>query len=236
MDQLICPNCGAALPAAYANADVVTCQYCSVTFRIPRTFTPEPDLGNLILGADFSHEPITGWNFPNKDKISLSNSTPAELRFKAAPEGGLFYVLNTGGYFDDVDASVSVQFYEGNLDYIDAGIMLRYHKDIGGYMALISPLGTYTLAYYEKEADGLTWKSLVGWTKHSAIKQGLNQINRVRFLSKKDHLRVYLNGVLATSIHDTHHEEGEVRLAAEATTKSSIDVGFTNLQLREIKS
>lgn len=236
MDQFICPNCGAALPASAAEADVVTCQYCNVTFRIPHTFTPEPDMGNLVLGADFRSEPIAGWGFPNKDKVTLLNSTPPELRFKFKPESGVLYALNTSGYFDDIDVSVSIQFYEGITDYIDAGIMLRYRKDIGGYMVFISPLGTYTLAYYEKGTDALVWKYILSWTKHTALKPGLNQINRLRFIADKDHLRVYLNGVLATSVHDTHHEEGMVQLAAEATDKSSIDVGFTDLQLREAKA
>ena len=125
MDQLICPNCGAVLPASAATAEVVTCQYCDVTFRIPHTLTPEPDLGNLVLGADFRQEPIPGWGFPNKDKISFLNNTPPELRFKFTPQSGVLYALNTAGYFDDIDVSVSVQFYEGVADYVDAGIMLR---------------------------------------------------------------------------------------------------------------
>ena len=235
MDQLICPNCGAALPTSVATAEVVTCQYCGVTFRQSRTFTPEPDMGNLVLGADFRSEPIPGWGFPNRDKITLLNSTSPELRFKFSPQSGVLYALYTSGYFDNIDASVSIQFHEGNTDYIDAGIMLRYRKDIGGYMVLITPLGTYTLAYYEKGTDSLVWKYILNWTKHSALKPGLNQINRVRFIANKDHLRVYLNGVLATSVHDSLHEEGEVLLAAESSDKSSIDVGFTDLQLREAK-
>jgi hypothetical protein len=236
MDQLICPNCGAALPVAAAIAEIVTCQYCNVTFRIPHTLTPEPDMGNLVLGADFRSESIPGWGFPNKDKITLLNSTPPELRFKFKPESGVLYALNSSGYFDDIDVSASIQFYEGSVDYIDAGIMLRYRKDIGGYMVLIDPAGRYTLAYYEKGTDALVWKYILNWTKHSALKPGLYQINRIRFIANKDHLQVYLNGVLATSIHDSIHKEGEVLLAAEATDKSSIDVGFTNLQLREVKS
>ena len=102
-------------------------------------------------------------------------------------------------------------------------------------MVFIDTVGRYTLAYYEKGTDALVWKYILNWTKHSALKPGMNQINRIRFIADKDHLRVYLNGVLATSIHDLLHKEGEVLLAAESTEKSSIDVGYTNLQLREAK-
>jgi hypothetical protein len=237
MDQLICPNCGAALPASAATAEVVTCQYCRVTFRQARTFTPEPDLGNLVLGADFRQDSITGWGFPNKDNIQVTNSTPPELRLKFPPWDGLYYALNSSGYFDNLDASVSITFYEGNVDLIDAGLVLRYRKTVGSYCLLISPIGTYNLGSYEKgQGEDLDWKSMLGWTKHNALRTGLNQTNRLRFIAAGNHLRVYLNGVLATSIHDDRFDEGEVLLAAEATAKSSIDVGFTELQLREAKA
>ncbi len=237
MDQLICPNCGAPLPASAANSEVVTCPYCNITFRIPRTQIPEPDMGNLILGADFRQAPIAGWSFPNKDNVRLSNGAQSELRFKYPAVSGLWYALNSSGYFDDVDASVSITFYDGKEDDIDAGLVLRYRKSIGSYFVLISPLGTYTIAYYEKgEDESLHWKTIMNWTKHDALRKGLNQVNRLRFIANGDHLRVYLNGVLATSIHDNRYDEGEVLLAAEGTDKSIVDVGFSDLQLREVRA
>jgi hypothetical protein len=215
---------------------VVTCQYCNITFRVPRTQTPEPDMGNLILGADFRQAPIAGWSFPNEDNVRVSNGVRPELRFKYPAVSGLWFALNSSGYFDNVDASVSITFYEGNADYIDAGLVLRYRKAVGAYFVLISPLGTYTVAYYEKgQGERLDWKTIMGWTKHDALHKGLNQVNRLRFLANGDHLRVYLNGVLATSIRDNRYDEGEVLLAAEGTDKSIVDVGFSDLQLREVK-
>lgn len=236
MDQMICPNCGAALHSSVAYADVVTCQYCNVTFRIPRSFTPEPDLGNLILGADFRQEPIPGWDFPNKDNVQLINGASPELRFKYPARVGLWYALNSSGFYDDVDASVTIRFYEGSEDVIDAGLVLRYRKTVGSYCILISPLGTYVVGTYEKGTDGeLNWKTIMGWTKHTALRKGLSQLNRLRVLLKGDHLRVYLNGVLATSIHHDRFKEGEILLAAEASEKSGFDVGCSDLQVREVK-
>jgi hypothetical protein len=236
INALICPNCGANLPPPSTTTEVITCQYCNTTFRIPNAVTPEPDIGNLVLGADFSQEPIAGWNFPNKDDIRLIHGNPPELRakFKAASE--LYYVINSSGYFDDIDASVNIRFYGGNLEYIDAGLMVRYQKSIGSYFVLISAQSTYTVACYEKgEKDELVWKTIMNWTKHSAIRPGLNQTNRLRIIAHDEHLHIYLNGVLATSIHDHRYEEGEVILATEGTAKSSVEVGFTDLQLREVK-
>jgi len=48
-------------------------------------------------------------------------------------------------------------------------------------------------------------------------------------------LRVYLNGVLATSLRDNRYESGEVILAVEPSNKSSVDVSFYDLQLRDVR-
>jgi len=236
VDQLICPNCGAPLPASAASQDVITCQYCSITFRIPKSFTPEPDMGNLILGANFRQNPVPGWGFPNKDNVQCINGTPPELRFNYPAKKGVWYALNSSGFFDNVDVSVTIKFYAGHLDYIDAGLMLRYRKDIGSYSVLVSAIGSYVVGAFVKGTnEGLDWKGIMGWTRHSALRQGLNQTNRLRVLIKDDQLRVYLNGVLATSIRDSRFTEGEILLAGEGTDKSSFDVGYSDLQVREVK-
>ena len=234
IDALICPNCGAALPAQATPGGLVTCQYCNTTFRVPKSLSPEPDMGDLILGADFSHKPITGWSFPNEDNIRLVSGSAPELRAKFPSADTLFYVLNSSGYFDNLDVSVSLRFYEGELKYVDAGLSIRYQKGVGSYAFLISPLGTYAVGYYQKgDGDDMVWKHIVDWTAHASIRQGLNQVNRLRVTADGDRLRVYINGVLASSLHDDHFDTGEVLLDAEPG-KSSLDVGFTDLQLREL--
>lgn len=233
---LICPNCGAALPSEAAHDEVVTCQYCNTTFRVPGTLTPVPDMGNLVLGADFSRKPIPGWAFPNEDGVHLIPGSPDELRAKFPAASTLFYVLNSSGFFDDVDVSVSLRFYDGDPQYIDGGIVLRYQKGVGSYGVLISPLGTYTIGYYEPgDAAGMNWKSIMSWSKHSALRTGLKEINRLRVIVKGHRLRAYINGVLAASLQDTRYELGEVLLAAEPGNKSAIEVGYTDLQVREAK-
>jgi hypothetical protein len=146
-------------------------------------------------------------------------------------------VLSSSGFFDNVDASVSIRFYEGELKYIDAGLTLRYQKGVGSYAVLISPLGTYSVGYYVPGDDsGMDWRHIVDWTSHSAIRTGLNQVNRLRVVLNGDRLRVYINGVLASSLRDTRYEVGEVLLDAESSKSSSVDVGFTDLQVREVVS
>lgn len=235
LDALICPNCGASLPPQAAPGDLVTCQYCKTTFQVPKSLTPEPDLGALLLGADFSRKPIIGWEFPNEDNLNFVPGPPPELRAHFPISDMLHYVLNSSGYFDNVDVSVSIVFHAGVLKEIDAGISVRYQKGIGSYAFLISPLGTYAVGYYVPGDDGsMTWKSIIAWTAHSAIRTGLEQVNRLRVVASADRLRMYINGVLATSLHDKRYEAGEVLLDAEGSKNSLVEVGFTDLELREV--
>ncbi len=235
LNALICPNCGGVLPPPAPGMAVVTCQFCGTTFSVAKSLTPEADMGNLLLGADFSRKPIEGWGFPNEDTVQLSGGSRPELRAKFPAGPTLYYALNSSGFFDDIDASVSFTFYSGNLQDLDAGLSVRYRKGIGSYTALVSPLGTYAVGYYHPgTGDGMDWTSILNWTKHSAIKQGLNQVNRLRVIISSDHLRVYLNGVLATSLHDGRFDEGEVLLCSEPGGHSEGEVGFSDLQLRDV--
>ncbi len=237
LDQLTCPNCGAALPSELAKADVVTCQYCQTTFRVPRSFTPEPDMGDLILGADFRQLPITGWTLPNPDNVRTLAGNPPELRAKFEAVDTDYYVLKSSGEFDDMDVSVSLKFYEGTLNQIRGGLVLRYRQGIGAYMFFLSPIGTYTIGYYQPgEKDVMEWKTIMDWSDNNVIHKGLNETNRLRVVADGNHFKVFINGVLVTAIHDDKYDEGQVNLAAEGTKKSSIEVGFSDLQMREVSS
>ena len=238
LNALICPNCGGTLPPPAPGVTVVSCQYCGTTFSVAKSTTPDAEMGRLLLGADFGRKPIPGWAFPNEDKIRLIPGARPELRARFPAGPTLYYALNSSGFFDDIDASVSFTFYSGNLNDLDAGISLRYRKGVGSYSVLVSPLGTYSVGYYHPgtSADGsLDWTTIMTWTKHAAIRRGLNQSNRLRFIASGSHLRVYLNGVLATTLHDTRYEEGEVLLCSEPGSQADGEVGFTDLQLREVR-
>jgi hypothetical protein len=41
---------------------------------------------------------------------------------------------------------------------------------------------------------------------------------------------------MATSLRDDRFKEGEIQLAAEASDKSSVEVGYSDLQIREVKA
>ena len=78
MQALNCPNCGAALPQkAIKASDLVSCEFCGTSFRVPKTLTPEPDMGDLILGADF-YEKTTPDPSSGKPAIGIGDNSVIE--------------------------------------------------------------------------------------------------------------------------------------------------------------
>ena len=235
MQALNCPNCGAALPAHAAKSDVVTCEFCSTTFRVPKSFTPEPDMGDLILDADFSRKPIPGWSILNEANTMLMGGNPPSIRAQFEARTGVYDILSTSGLYDNLDASVTITFLEGDVEYVRAGMFLRYQAKVGCYGFLVSAQCSYKMGFYElKEDDSLFWKDIITWTSHTALRSGLNQPNRLRVVANENRLRVFLNGVIATSIKHDKFDTGKVTVSLEPCKESNITVAFSDLQLREV--
>lgn len=235
MKALNCPNCGAALPErAIKASDLVACEFCGTTFRISKTLTPEPDMGDLMLGADFSNKVMPGWEVVNEELLTFHKGKPSELRGTYKPSANTYYVLKSSGFLDDFDASINLKFTDGDKNIIRAGFYLRF-TDGGGYAALVSALGSYTIGYYVKGKDGeLVWEDLMTWANHTALRAGMNETNRLRVICDGVKFRVYLNGTLATSFRDEHFKRGKLYVAVVPTEKSSLDVTLSDLQLREV--
>jgi hypothetical protein len=235
MESLTCPNCGGTLPAHSAKLEVITCEFCSTNFRKSATLTPEPDMGDLLLGADFSKKPIVGWELIGEERLSLHGGKPSELRGKFASSINAYYVMKSSGLFDDLDVSVSIKFTEGNAEFIRAGIYTRYDPNVGGYGFLISAQTSYTFGYISKdEKNELIFTKTMPWAYHYALHAGLNQTNRLRVICNGEKFRVYINGVLAASFKDTRYELGKVYLVAEPSEKSDLGMAFSDLQLRDV--
>lgn len=235
MKPLNCPNCGAALSARSVSLDLATCEFCGTSFRIPKTLTPEPDMGDLLLGADFSNNHMPGWEVLNADKLKFHKNEPPEMRgiFKHDPSKS-HYALKSSGFLDDFDASVNIKFTEGTLDKIRAGFYLRF-TDEGGLGFLVSAQSSYTVGIFLKSTDGiLTWQRLLAWTNHTALKHGFNVYNRLRVVCNRDSFRVYLNGVLATSFKDARFSAGTLYLTVEPGDGIDGGFAFSDLQVREV--
>jgi hypothetical protein len=234
MKPMNCPNCGAALPPAAARLEIAVCEFCGTSFRVPKSLTPEPDMGDLLLGADFSGKVMPGWEVLNEDKVAFHKGSPPEMRgtFPAKKEGA-YYALRSSGLMDDFDASVSIRFIEGEREMIRAGFYLRFSDD-GGYGFLISVQTTYTFGWFQKDEKGeLVWNRLLPWTWHTALRDGFNVNNRLRVICDAESFRVFLNGVLATSFKDAKFRAGRVYLTADPGGNSGGTFAFSDLQLRE---
>ncbi|MCB0101947.1 MAG: hypothetical protein H6635_15470 [Anaerolineales bacterium] len=235
MKALNCPNCGAALPAPSLKEDIALCEYCGTSFRISKNLTPQPDLGNLILGADFSQKHMPGWETVNEEMLSFHNGQTPELRGKFKPHGNSYNLLKSSGFMDNFDVSVSITFYSGEKERIHAGLFLRYDPAVGGYGVKISVQGSYTFGYIAKDDEGqLSFFKIMPWAYHTALRSGLNEPNRLRVICNGNSFRVYLNGVFATSFQDDRYKMGKIFLEADSTLKSSLELGFSNLQVREV--
>jgi hypothetical protein len=234
MKALNCPNCGAALPAHAAKADIAVCEFCGTSFRLSATLTPEPDMGDLLLGADFTQKVMLGWETVNDDMLTFHMGQPPELRGSFKAQFNSYYVLKSSGFLDNFDASTTIRFLDGDKEWIRAGYFFR-HTPEGGYGVMISAQASYMFGYVAKDEKGeLLFYKIMPWTYHTALRPGMNEFNRLRLICNGSNFRIYLNGVLATTFQDERFKMGKFYLAAEPSEKSSMEVGFSDLQVREV--
>ncbi|MCC6261437.1 MAG: hypothetical protein IT311_11300 [Anaerolineales bacterium] len=236
MKSLNCPNCGAALPAYAGGAEFVACEFCKTSFRASNAETPKPDFGALLFETDFSQKDFTGWNLLEAQRTERIAGNPPQLKVAFDPKGGFCDVLESSGLYDNVDIGLTFQFMEGKPGSIYGAIFTRYGAG-GGYGFLLSPQGSYALGYHMQDsANKMIWKNLLTWTKHSALRAGLNEKNRLRVICNGDRLKIYLNGVLATSISDSSFEVGRLYVTFSPGKESNIVAAISDLQLREALS
>jgi hypothetical protein len=234
MKALNCPNCGASLPASAVKADFAVCEFCGTTFRMSETATPEPGMGDLLLGADFGSNTLPGWEVLHEGEITFHRGDPSELRGFYKPNINSYYVLKSSGFLDDFDASITIKFTEGDENLITAGFYPRFSSD-GGYAVYISPLGSYNIGYFTKDTNGnFKWNNLVDWTSHASLRKGKDVTNRLRVIMDGEKMRVYLNGVLATSLKDDRYKMGKLHVVAEPNGETNLGVAYSDLQVREV--
>ncbi len=231
LHELSCVNCGAVIRVMAMRGAVVSCDYCHTSFRIPTSITPEPDLGGLLLGADFRDPAMPGWLMLNKEKLEFRPGTPAEVWATLPASDRIHPIIRTPGPFDDFDVSVTFRFMKGSYDHVSAGLEMR-SGDEGDYIVRISAQGTFNLGWHRKTDWG---GAIVNWTEHPSLRQRLGEANRLRVMMRHDQLRIYFNGVLATSLHDSKFRSGVIRLVASPSVHSALIIAFSDLQLRDVK-
>ena len=234
MKALTCPNCGASLSQHAIKGDLAVCEYCGTRFHLSKRMAPETSLGTLLLGADFASRNLPGWELVDAEKLTFHPGNPSELRGFYGPRVSSYYVLKSSGSFDDFDAGINIKFTDGDQKLIMAGLYPRFSND-GGYAVYISPLGSYVIGYFTKDEKGeWKWDLLMDWTNHSAIRAGMNETNQLRVVCDGERIRIYLNGVLASSFKDSRFKMGKLYVVAEPNGETNLGITFSELQLREI--
>jgi hypothetical protein len=226
--DLNCANCGAAIDPQSIRGDLAACGYCGAAFRVPASLTPEPTLGNLLLGADFRDPALPGWVIAAPDQVEFRPGSPGEA-WATLPASDLIHaIVRTPGPFEDLDAGVTIRFISGGKDQVSAGLEVR-SWDEGDYVARISAQGTFSVGWHEKNAWG---GYLVPWTTHPALRAEWGEANRMRVSLRADQMRVYFNGVLALSLRDSRFGLGRLRVVL-APGKAEAVVAYSDLQIRE---
>ncbi|MBM4424320.1 MAG: DUF1080 domain-containing protein [Chloroflexi bacterium] len=231
LHELSCANCGAPIRVMAMRGSMVTCDICHASFRIPVTPTPEPDLGDLLLGADFRDPDIPGWVLLQRNQIEFRPGAPAELWATFPLSNRIHPLLRTPGPFDDFDISATIRFIKGSYEHVSAGFELRA-GDEGDYVVRISAQGTYSIGWHTKTEWG---GFIVNWTDHPSLRKRMGEPNRVRVIMRGDQVRLYLNGFLCASIHDSRFRAGFIRLVLSPSPTTELTAAFSDLQLREVK-
>jgi hypothetical protein len=201
---------------------------------MPNNLKPETGPGALLLGADFGSRVLPGWEVVDEGKLTFHKGNPSELRGYYGPRVNAYYVLKSSGFFDDFDAGINIKFTDGDQNLIMAGIYPRFANE-GGYAVYISPMGSYVIGYFTKDEKGeWKWGTLMDWTNHSAIRIGMHESNHLRVVCDGERIRVYLNGVLATSFKDSRFKMGKLYVVAEPNGETNLGIAFSDLQLREV--
>ena len=227
--ELQCANCGAAIEPSAIQGNIATCGYCGTTFRAPGSLTPQPQMGDLLLGADFRDPTAPGWILSTPEYMEFRPGSPAELWATLPPSDLIHPVVRTPGPLEDVDASVTIRFIEVSREFVSAGFELRAW-DAGDYVARISAQGTFSLGWHQQTIWG---GDLIGWTSHPALRVNPGDANRLRVVARGEQLRIYLNGVLAASLRDGRFGHGRVRVVIAPGAQARAVVAFSDLQLRE---
>lgn len=235
IQSLACPNCGYPMPTGVVGGTIIKCEACGTTFNVPTSLTPEPDMGNLLLAADFRNPLIPGWKIVNLDipaEFGEYESQP-EYRVTLPPEPKHMtdFLINTPGILDDFDACVSLRFLAGDTENYFAGFSLRVSDD-GYYQTVIDSSGRFHMSWFDKSEWG---GNLVKWSDQPALRHGFEVRNTMRVLMRGPQIRVYLNGVFSVSLHDARFSAGKLRVIA-SPYEQEMRLTVSNLQLREARA
>ena len=229
---VVCAHCGAP-GSAIAGAPIFQCRFCGreTSLQLPLA----ERRGALIAAGDCRGPTVGGWLFdrrqppPDGEWLECRPGPVPELRV-TLPAKKATTILWLSGAFDDVDLAMWVRF--ATTVSADALIGFRFRmgpKNEGGYGARLWSDGAWGLDWVEgNEHKGYLAagrRPPQGWGPPPAP-------NFFRVVASGSRLRMYIGGVLVSSLHDTRYTQGLVNIRV-AAGDAPLDLMIANLDLRE---
>jgi hypothetical protein len=230
LQSLTCTHCGAAIPLT--GERFVVCPYCSQVYNM--SDMQGPRRGELLLWANFLDPNVPGWKLYHKDHLQVGAGGRSQIVGRFEKQADTAWVIESSGSFDNIDASVTINFLEVEdiTKHCRLGFAMRWTEE-GRYCVDIAPKGNYCVGKYEQaKEEGKRWKMLVDYATHPAMRIGANVPNHLRVVNYNDHIRVYINNVLVSSVRDPRFTYGTMGLVLENTT-SDVVFAISDLELRE---
>jgi hypothetical protein len=229
LQALTCDCCGASV--RLTEEQFITCPYCGQVYNLADLRGPRR--GELLLGADFRDPNVPGWRVYHKENLRIGDGGLPQIVGSFRKQESTAWLLESLGSFDNIDAGVTISFLEvGDITkHCRLGFYVR-RTDQGNYNVDIAPKGTYCVASYVKENVECRWQILVDFTTHPALRVGVGVPNRLRVVAYNDHLRVYINNVLASSVRDSRFTYGTIVLVLE-NSGSDVVFAISDLEVRE---
>jgi len=137
---------------------------------------------------------------------------------------------SAGKDFSDGIYSVEATQVEGPLDN-GYGMLLRADTDSGNfYLFKISGDGYVWIGRYRDEMEE---QPIIGdhWFESSAIKQGLNQTNKLRVDTESGNLIFFINGQEVGRVTDKTFQSGDIGLFAQSLGQGGVRIQFDNFSV-----
>jgi len=172
---------------------------------------------------DFSDE-NSGWEIGSYDGGGIGY-TQGKYFVSSIGDGNTMWGA-AGRSFEDVIIEVDAkQISAPTNNNNDYGVICRLQQDGGGYYALVSGDGFYTIL---RESGSDAYDILVDWKESNHIRQGNSQ-NQLRLSCTGSKISLSVNGQLLAETSDSMYSSGDIGFTATSYEPEETEVHFDNI-------
>jgi len=140
-----------------------------------------------------------------------------------------FSTLTAPGFTDFV-LEVDVRQLQGDLQS-SFGVLFRMQNPNQFYRFEITGNGMFM--FERRNGDGTWTRFIEDWLDSSAIKQGFNEVNRLKVMAIGPNISMFANETLLFQASDPSYTSGTIALDAGTFTQPGLQVAFDNLVVRQ---